>query len=78
MNKLVPEWHPLNWIDEYLQARGWTCDDTGWLPPMTLREMISAFCGRGHFRRAQAIRIQVDIDERIFAQPLHDSGSAKS
>lgn len=62
---LKPDWHPLNWIDEYLQARGWTNDGDGWLAPEALREVMGN-AGRGHWRRALAARIQIDIDERVF------------
>ena len=66
-HELKPDWHPLNWIDEYLQARGWTNDGQGWLAPQAIREEMEIFVGRGHLRRAIAARIQIDIDERVFA-----------
>lgn len=66
-HELKPDWHPLNWIDEYLQARGWTNDGEGWLAPEAIRDEIAIYAGRGHQRRAQAARIQIDIDERVFA-----------
>lgn len=64
---LKPEWHPLNLIDEYLLARGWTNDGAGWLAPQAIREDMEIYIGHGHLRRAQAARIQIDIDERVFA-----------
>jgi hypothetical protein len=64
---LKPEWHPLNLIDEYLQARGWTNDGTGWLAPVAIREELEIYIGHGHLRRSTAARIQIDIDERVFA-----------
>ncbi len=62
-----PAWHPLNWIDEYLQARGWTNDGAGWLAPAAIREDMEGYIGHGHLRRAQAARIQIEIDERVFS-----------
>lgn len=65
-HELKPDWHPLNIIDEYLQVRGWTNDGQGWLAPEVIREAMGN-PGRGHFRRAHAAQIQIDIDERVFA-----------
>jgi hypothetical protein len=69
MNDLVPQWHPLNVIDEYLLARGWEHNGRGWVAPESLRDAIGVAYGHGigSRSRSEAIRLQVLVDERIFA-----------
>ena len=67
MQGLAPSWHPLNLIDEYLFARGWTHNGVGWVAPATMQEAIQMRYGGGSGTRPRAIAIslQVSVDEQF-------------
>jgi len=67
MQGIAPSWHPLNWIDEYLFARGWTHNGVGWVAPESMREAIQLRYGDGSGARSRAIAIslQVSVDEQF-------------
>ena len=37
---LVPEWHPLNAVDEFILASGWTRLGASFVPPESWREAL--------------------------------------
>lgn len=71
MSELAPSWHPLNIIDEYLLARGWTHVADGWIAPIEMQEAIQLRYGGGGGARSRAIAVslQVSYDEH-FCFPL--------
>lgn len=52
---LAPDWHPLNCIDEFILACGWTWEPGGFVPPESWVEKIAPRYGYGrHWSRTMA------------------------
>lgn len=62
---LVPDYHPLAIIDQFILSCGWTNDGKGFIPPEEWREAIAIRHGGGlHWRREHAVQFCVKYHEQ--------------
>ncbi|MEI6036154.1 MAG: hypothetical protein WCS65_17960 [Verrucomicrobiae bacterium] len=61
---LAPDWHPINCIDEFILACGWTWESGGFIPPESWVEKIAIRYGLGrHWSRCMAAQFCIQYYE---------------
>lgn len=66
---LVPDYHPLATVDQFILACGWTNDGNGFIPPSSWKEAIAIQHGGGdHWKREYAVQFCVKYHEKFGIQ----------
>ncbi len=70
MNKVLVQ-QRLDYFDQMLLACGWVRQESNWLAPAHMRELLALEVGAGSVKRSLAVAAQVQFDEaceNAFAQ----------